>query len=676
MNTSPIESHAADDILPGIAYLYAASRSRISSQGVLPRHLGGSLKKVMQTYEKTPEIAELLSKTKKRFAQKGQGKPSSEELIGELLAEPTNRRLIFNLSETGSVPSVERGALERFIKQYSLSAPKQFDEEVFAREVPWAAQWLEREAAQEPLSREGARWLMLAVEIERLVGEDRIPGLHRLEKFEVFLLALVALATLCGWQGVIRHYLDSSEEFRFGFAEIMKDERDNLVEGSSGMEVKGGALSEAMEKVNDLVCWWDDLKNAVFRQMPRFASLEAAARMDDIIGPHAALRTALPEAVLEEISLGGPLQKTLDRLNETAEKYGIPTGKFRTDQICKEYVGWYHACETLWDYATLHRDVFERITSTIPVLLHQFPEAEQAIHDAAQDVTRYSKDPVLHAADLSKATAKLEAAKLSISDALEEVCACYAGVSEWRKGEVFDRGSAEPSVQADPQEHQARELEKALEEVSLGKRQLEVELAKARDREAEALKEAAQAKAEAFDLRQRVEAGEARLKQSLEGQERDPRWQDVRECLSGSPTPEQVLRAVEWLWGDRVRILDSAYESAAQVPGFEYGARMFGLLRTLVTDYVDSLRSGRPDAEAREWLGEAYRATESETIRKSKALAQKRHFFYKGKSRAMFAHLGIGVADNIERTLRVHFLWDAEDRMVVIGHAGKHLPLK
>jgi len=39
----------------------------------------------------------------------------------------------------------------------------------------------------------------------------------------------------------------------------------------------------------------------------------------------------------------------------------------------------------------------------------------------------------------------------------------------------------------------------------------------------------------------------------------------------------------------------------------------------------------------------------------------------------MWQHLKIGVKDSENRTLRLHFCWDAELWQVVIGHCGKHL---
>ncbi len=39
----------------------------------------------------------------------------------------------------------------------------------------------------------------------------------------------------------------------------------------------------------------------------------------------------------------------------------------------------------------------------------------------------------------------------------------------------------------------------------------------------------------------------------------------------------------------------------------------------------------------------------------------------------MTNHLKIGVKPSDAETLRIHFDWDAEKKMIVIGHCGKHL---
>jgi hypothetical protein len=48
-------------------------------------------------------------------------------------------------------------------------------------------------------------------------------------------------------------------------------------------------------------------------------------------------------------------------------------------------------------------------------------------------------------------------------------------------------------------------------------------------------------------------------------------------------------------------------------------------------------------------------------------------FSYDGEEVEMFRHVKIGVDDDVTRTIRVHFHWDAGKRKIVIGYCGEHL---
>jgi hypothetical protein len=146
-------------------------------------------------------------------------------------------------------------------------------------------------------------------------------------------------------------------------------------------------------------------------------------------------------------------------------------------------------------------------------------------------------------------------------------------------------------------------------------------------------------------------------------------------CVAtGRFTPAAVLRIIETLHGkELVVVLPSAHEAAKRSEDFRYSERLYKLLTLLVTDYRDALRGGRPDTEARHILGNAYRATESESVKGNRDLSRRRIFRYEGREVPMFQHLGIGVADSTEQTLRVHFHWDAGKSLIVIGYVGPHL---
>ena len=106
---------------------------------------------------------------------------------------------------------------------------------------------------------------------------------------------------------------------------------------------------------------------------------------------------------------------------------------------------------------------------------------------------------------------------------------------------------------------------------------------------------------------------------------------------------------------------------------FILGRELLGLMKTLVTDYRSKLMEGG-DSEARKVFGKKdYAAKESETVMANKAMRRQRTFVYEGREVEMFRHLKIGVDDDIARTIRAHFHWDADKSKIVIGYCGKHL---
>ena len=150
-------------------------------------------------------------------------------------------------------------------------------------------------------------------------------------------------------------------------------------------------------------------------------------------------------------------------------------------------------------------------------------------------------------------------------------------------------------------------------------------------------------------------------------------------CLrSGEGTPNDCLLALDFLFPDRLRILSSAFASSEESGGFQKTKKLWELLERLATDYFDRLSTdGNGDLVAREVFGkDSFSAKESESVEHSSRLSQRRVFLDRGVPREMFRHLKIGVADNASETIRVHFDWDAEEKIIVIGHCGPHLPLK
>jgi hypothetical protein len=146
-------------------------------------------------------------------------------------------------------------------------------------------------------------------------------------------------------------------------------------------------------------------------------------------------------------------------------------------------------------------------------------------------------------------------------------------------------------------------------------------------------------------------------------------------CRPDSPQPLECLEVIESLYGDRCIVLESAKESARDMDRFVYGRQLLDLLRRLATDYRSKLME-RGDNEARKVFGQSeYSAKESETVMGNKAMRRKRTFDYAGEPVEMFRHLKIGVDEDVARTIRVHFHWDAGREKIVIGYCGEHLPV-
>lgn len=131
-----------------------------------------------------------------------------------------------------------------------------------------------------------------------------------------------------------------------------------------------------------------------------------------------------------------------------------------------------------------------------------------------------------------------------------------------------------------------------------------------------------------------------------------------------------LLEAVSTCWPDRVKVLKSAEESAVAAQDFKLGKQAFDLLWSLATDYWMEIQNGG-DVEARKLFGASYAPREKTAL--SKAGTARRTFAFNCKSYFMEQHLKIGTADNATNTLRIHFVWLAEEKLIVIGHCGRHL---
>lgn len=147
-----------------------------------------------------------------------------------------------------------------------------------------------------------------------------------------------------------------------------------------------------------------------------------------------------------------------------------------------------------------------------------------------------------------------------------------------------------------------------------------------------------------------------------------------RASLCGRPSLEQALLIVGALYGDRVVILDTAHSSAKDSDrgGFQHGVKALEMLKALADDYWSDLVAGKGDQQARSRFGKnGFAAKEAETL--SAEGRKRRTFRYQEQDVVMEKHLKHGVKDSFAETLRIHFEWLPKDKIIVIGHCGKHL---
>nr|VFK50795.1 MAG: hypothetical protein BECKTUN1418E_GA0071001_100447 [Candidatus Kentron sp. TUN]VFK52020.1 MAG: hypothetical protein BECKTUN1418F_GA0071002_100447 [Candidatus Kentron sp. TUN] len=146
-------------------------------------------------------------------------------------------------------------------------------------------------------------------------------------------------------------------------------------------------------------------------------------------------------------------------------------------------------------------------------------------------------------------------------------------------------------------------------------------------------------------------------------------------CRSDEPSPEEVLHLVKSNFSKSCIILDSAIESAENVPHFKKGRRLLDMINRLISKYLPRYLEGGDNQARSIFTPREYSANESETVMSNQKSRKYRTFFYKGAEIQMQQHLRVGVTEDNKHTIRVHFSIDKEEKKVVIGHCGEHLPI-
>ncbi len=136
-------------------------------------------------------------------------------------------------------------------------------------------------------------------------------------------------------------------------------------------------------------------------------------------------------------------------------------------------------------------------------------------------------------------------------------------------------------------------------------------------------------------------------------------------------TPEQILIAYATLAPDRVEILPSAFKAAKEAANFELPARLAQVLDSLIYQYLDLIRKGVADTQAKEVLGNRYAANESQTVTNNSRLRAQREFTYNGETIFFRQHIGIGSGYGTQHAIRIHF--KVINDKIVIAYCGAHL---
>ena len=152
--------------------------------------------------------------------------------------------------------------------------------------------------------------------------------------------------------------------------------------------------------------------------------------------------------------------------------------------------------------------------------------------------------------------------------------------------------------------------------------------------------------------------------------------QPLRDAISalvdGDPSLEESLSIIQTLFPDRIVVLDSAFSSARESESFLYGKKAFDFLWKLATGYWPAMAKGVGDSEGYKVFGpKNYAQNEGSALTSDGK--RRRIFDYKGRDILMEKHLKIGFKDSVAETLRVHFEWVDADKVLVVGHCGKHL---
>lgn len=141
------------------------------------------------------------------------------------------------------------------------------------------------------------------------------------------------------------------------------------------------------------------------------------------------------------------------------------------------------------------------------------------------------------------------------------------------------------------------------------------------------------------------------------------------------PSPEEALLCVTALYGNRVHVLDTAWESARKLAYYANGRRLLSLLMRLATRYIDAMAEGGDGLARQVFTLSEFSTRESDTVMRSKTHVKARTWIYQNREVTMQRHLKIGVSTDTKLAIRVYFDYLPDLHRVVIGWCGEHRPI-
>lgn len=129
-----------------------------------------------------------------------------------------------------------------------------------------------------------------------------------------------------------------------------------------------------------------------------------------------------------------------------------------------------------------------------------------------------------------------------------------------------------------------------------------------------------------------------------------------------------MFRLAEAMYPGRVRFFDSAYESAARHMSSLPVPALYQRIKALATLGLDRVRETGRLIDLREVVPGDLSVQESDTVKGNAKLRAMRNFRDGNKNRLVYPHL------SIDYSHRLYFDYDAEEDLIVVAYAGKHLP--